>query len=115
MDKLIIKTVPTFDRQAKKLLSEKSQEELFDYLEANPEKGDVIAGTGGVRKLRWATGKNNKGKSGGVRVLYHYSKSVLIILIMLYSKNEVENIPEAEKNELKKLIPQLVRKYKTEE
>lgn len=115
MNKLIIKTVPSFDRQAKKLLSVQAQEDLFDYLEAYPEKGDIITGTGGVRKLRWTTGKNNKGKSGGVRVLYHYSKEILIILIMLYNKNDTENITESEKNELKKLIPQLVRQYKEEE
>ena len=114
MKNLIIKTTPSFERQAKKLLSEEAQENLFDYLEADPEKGDIIAGTGGVRKLRWITGKNNRGKSGGVRILYHYSKSILVILIMLYSKNEVENISESEKNELKRLKPQLVKKYKEE-
>ena len=112
MNKLIIKTVPSFERQVKKLLSAQAREGLFDYLEAHPEKGDIIIGTGGVRKLRWTTGKDNKGKSSGVRVLYHYSKEILIILIMLYKKNEAENITESEKNELKKLIPQLVRKYK---
>lgn len=115
MNILKIKTIPSFDRQAKKLLTVEAQEDLFDYLEAHPEKGDIIAGTGGVRKLRWVTGKNNKGKRGGVRVLYHYSKNVLIILIMLYSKNDMENITDTEKNELKKLIPELVRKYKEED
>ena len=115
MDKLKIKPAPSFDRQAKKLLTVEAQEDLFDYLEANPEKGDIISGTGGVRKLRWTTGKNNKGKSGGVRVLYHYSKGILIILITLYSKNEMENITDAEKNTLKKLMPELIRKYKEEE
>jgi mRNA-degrading endonuclease RelE of RelBE toxin-antitoxin system len=110
-----IKTTPSFDHQAKKLLTAEAQGNLFDYLEVNPEKGDLISGTGGVRKLRWTTGKNNKGKSGGVRILYHYSKGILIILITLYSKNETENITDAEKNELKKLIPELIRKYKEEE
>lgn len=115
MNNLLIKAVPTFERQAKKLLSAQAQEDLFDYLESHPEKGDIIIGTGGVRKLRWSTGKDNKGKSGGLRVLYHYSKRILIILIMLYKKSELENITEAEKNELKKIIPQLIRKYKEEE
>lgn len=105
MKKIIIKTIPYFARQAKNLLTQNAAEELFDHLEKYPEEGDLIPGTGGVRKLRWATGKNNKGKSGGVRVLYHYSKSVLVILIMLYRKNDKENISDAEKNELKKLVP----------
>ncbi len=59
--------------------------------------------------------RTTKAKVGGVRVLYHYSKGILIILITLYSKNEMENITDAEKNTLKKLMPELVRKYKEEE
>lgn len=51
-----------------------STEALFDHVETYPESGDLISGTGGVRKLRWKTGKDNKGKSGGARILYHYSK-----------------------------------------
>jgi mRNA-degrading endonuclease RelE of RelBE toxin-antitoxin system len=112
INKLIIKTTPVFERKAKRLLTTQAQENLFDYLEAYPEKGDLIPGTGSVRKLRWATGKNNKGKSGGARVLYHYSKGLLILLITRYSKVETGNITSAERNELKQLLPELIRKYK---
>jgi hypothetical protein len=111
MNEIIIKTTPAFDKKAKKLLTLNSMEELFDYLERYPEKGDLIQGTGGVRKLRWQSGLGNKGKSGGVRVLYHYSKGILVLLITLYNKSEKENIKKEERNELKKLIPQLVSKY----
>ena len=107
----MIKTTPAFDKKAKKILTAESIESLFDYLEAHPEKGDLIKGTGGVRKLRWQSGKSNKGKSGGVRVLYHYSKNVLIILITLYSKTEKDDISGEERNQLKKLMPQLIAKY----
>lgn len=110
----VIKTTPAFDKKAKKLLTVDSVESLFDYLEVHPEKGDLIKGTGGVRKLRWQSGKSNKGKSGGVRVLYHYSKDVLVILITLYSKSEKDDISGEERNQLKKLIPQLISKYKEE-
>jgi hypothetical protein len=72
----------------------------------------VISGTSGVRKLRWKSGLNDKGKSGGVRVLYHYSKGLLVLLITLYSKSEKENLTEAERNELKRLVPATVAKYK---
>ncbi|OGO93542.1 MAG: hypothetical protein A3F10_05825 [Coxiella sp. RIFCSPHIGHO2_12_FULL_42_15] len=114
MDTLFIKTTPAFDRVAKKLFTTDVLEELYDYLSEHPEKGDIIAGTGGVRKLRWKTGRNNKGKSGGVRVLYHYSKDILIILITAYSKTDKENITQAERNELKQLMPNLIEKYKSE-
>jgi len=45
----------------------KSMDELLDYLERYPGKGDIIQGTGGVRKLRWYTGKGNKGKSSQIQ------------------------------------------------
>jgi hypothetical protein len=111
MDDLIIKVTPTFEKRAKALLTEEALEELLDYLEANPEKGDLIPGTGGVRKMRWKTGKNDQGKRGGVRVLYHYSKGLLVLLITMYSKTEKENISKRERNELKRTIPLLVKKY----
>jgi hypothetical protein len=111
MDGIVIKTTPFFDRKAKKILTSEALEEFFDYLEINPEKGDLIPGTGGVRKIRWQTGRG-KGKSGGVRILYHYSKGLLIILITLFEKSEKENITHEERNELKKLVPELVKKYR---
>ena len=111
MNNLTIKTTPAFDRKAKALMTEESLEDLYDNLEANPEKGAIIAGTGGVRKLRWPTGRNNKGKSSGVRVLYHYSKDVLVLLITVYGKSEKDNVTQAERNNLKRLVPQLIAKY----
>lgn len=81
-------------------------------MEVDPKKGVLIKGTGGVRKLRWLSGKSNKGKSGGVRVLYYYLKDLVIILITVYSKSEKDDISGEERNQLKKLMPQLIAKYK---
>jgi mRNA-degrading endonuclease RelE of RelBE toxin-antitoxin system len=111
MEDLIIKATPIFEKRAKALLTEEAYEELLDYLEANPDKGDLIPGTSGVRKIRWKTGKNDQGKRGGVRVLYHYSKGILVLLITMYSKTEKENVTQRERNELKRTIPLLVKKY----
>jgi mRNA-degrading endonuclease RelE of RelBE toxin-antitoxin system len=111
MDNLIIKTTPAFDRESKGLITKESLEDLYSYLEKNPTKGSIISGTGGVRKLRWLTGKDNKGKSGGVRVLYHYSNNILVLLITIYGKSEKENVTQAECNELKRLVPKLIAKY----
>ncbi len=86
-------------------------EELLDYLERHPNKGSVIQGTGSIRKLRWYSGKNNKGKSSGVRILYHYSKEKLVLLITLYAKSKKEDITSKEKQQLKLLVPTLVEKY----
>lgn len=65
----------------------------------------MISGTGGIRKLRWQTGKNNKGKSGGVRALYYYdNKGLTVLLITLYRKSDQENIDAGEKAYLKKIL-----------
>ena len=59
-----------FSKRAKKLFTEAEIEALAAYLSQFPEKGDVIPGTKGLRKLRWAVG--NRGKRGGSRVIYYY-------------------------------------------
>jgi mRNA-degrading endonuclease RelE of RelBE toxin-antitoxin system len=112
MDEFVIKATPKFLREAHKLLSEDDLEQLYDLLSINPNIGSVISGTGGVRKLRWSPKRSNKGKSGGVRILYHYSNHVLIILLGVFSKSESENISQAEKNELKNLLPSLIKIFK---
>lgn len=112
MNSLVIKSTPKFDELASKLMKDATLDELLTFLEQNPEHGRIISGTGGVRKLRWKNDKNNKGKSGGVRVLYHYSNEVLIILVTLFEKSEKENISVAEKAKLKKLMPKLIEYYR---
>lgn len=114
MDNIYIKSTPDFDRLAEKLMSEKAVEDFFSYIELHPESGAVISGTGGIRKVRWESGKNNKGKSSGVRILYHYSEDLLIILIAVFGKSEKENISDREKNDLKQALPMLIDKYRGE-
>lgn len=62
------------------------------YLLVTPEAGDLVRGSGGVRKVRWAP--ERKGKSGGIRVMYYWKKSDKEIwLLTLYSKSEKATIP----------------------
>ncbi len=63
-----------FQRKITKLLSDEEKEDLIIYLSEYPGAGDLIQGTGGIRKLRWARG--NKGKSGGVRIIGSTRKRV---------------------------------------
>jgi mRNA-degrading endonuclease RelE of RelBE toxin-antitoxin system len=109
--RISIKSTPAFDRKVYQLLSKEAWDEFLDYIEKNPEQGEVISGTGGVRKIRWKTGYNNKGKSSGVRILYHYSKDLLVLLIMIYAKSEKENVSQSDRNALRQMIPMLVEKY----
>lgn len=108
---MIIITTPAFERKAAELLTTEGLNELYEHLQKVPDAGVIMPGTGGVRKLRWA-GKNNKGKSGGVRVLYHYSSGTLVLLITLYSKSEKENISAKERNDLKVKIKALIAYYR---
>jgi hypothetical protein len=64
---------------------------LQNYLMNHPDAGDVIPGSGGVRKLRWRI--QERGERGGIRVIYYWRKSRNEIwLITLYAKNEASTI-----------------------
>ena len=104
---LTVAETSEFIRKAKKLLSDAEREELVSYLSAHPSDGDLIEGTGGVRKLRWA--RQGMGKSGGVRVIYFfYNKGTPLYALTIYGKGEKDNLSKAERNELAKLVTILV-------
>ena len=71
-------------------------------LAVNPEKGDILTGTGGVRKIRLKSA--SKGKGGGFRVCYfYYVLTNAIYLLLVFQKNEQENLSAEEKMILKKI------------
>lgn len=77
---------PIFSRQADKLFSEAEKRELIDYLAENPEAGEEIPGTGGVRKVRVAL--EGRGKRGGARVIYYYlDEAMPLYALLVYAKN----------------------------
>ena len=81
-----------FTRLVKQYLSDEQYAELQIALMANPELGAVIAGTGGVRKLRWAA--PGRGKRGGYRVIYDVRRPKAIIwMLTMYPKNVADSIP----------------------
>lgn len=99
-----------FLRKAKPLLSESERAELVAFVAANPEAGEIIPETGGVRKIRWAL--PGMGKRGGARVIYYYhSERLPIFLLSAYAKNRTENLSKAEQNAMKRLVPALVAGY----
>ena len=65
---------------------------LQNAIVANPEAGDVIRGSGGVRKLRW--GLSGRGKPGGVRIIHHLRlRQGQVWMLTVYAKNEADSIP----------------------
>ena len=76
---------------------------IVQFLAARPKAGDLMEGTGGIRKLRW--GREGRGKSGGVRVVYYFhSDDMPLYLLTVFAKNERANLSKAERNELAGLV-----------
>ncbi|MGP1676192.1 MAG: type II toxin-antitoxin system RelE/ParE family toxin [Giesbergeria sp.] len=98
---------PEYLRRADKLLTDGERGDVVDYLAAHPKAGDLMQGTGGVRKLRWA--RAGRGKSGGVRVIYYFhSEAMPLYLLTVFAKNERANLTKAERNDLADLVETLV-------
>jgi hypothetical protein len=94
-------------------LTADERKDLVSLLAYNPAIGDLIPGTGGVRKTRWA--RERGGKSGGFRVIYFYhSPGVPLFILNLFAKNEQANLSHADRNDLKALSSVLVSQYKNE-
>ena len=100
-----------FQRKITKLLSVEEQEDLIAYLSEQPNAGDIIQGTRGIRKLRWARG--DKGKSGGIRVIYYFHSEIMpLYLLAVFGKNEKANISAEEKKILSKAVKELVEYWR---
>ncbi len=98
---------------AKRKLKKEDFEDFKKSLVENPEQGDMIAGAGGIRKVRLKSA--TKGKSGGFRVCYLYIEDRLILfLLFIYAKNEQENLSQSEKVELKQLADSIKRRIRNE-
>ncbi|WP_299073563.1 type II toxin-antitoxin system RelE/ParE family toxin [uncultured Paraglaciecola sp.] len=104
-----IAELPEYIKRAEALLSESERRGIIDYLSEHPKAGDVMEGTGGIRKLRWS--KGNKGKSGGVRVIYYYhDERIPLFLLTIFGKNEKANLAKSDRNVLSKLVGILTKK-----
>ncbi|GGN30985.1 MULTISPECIES: type II toxin-antitoxin system RelE/ParE family toxin [Marinomonas] len=102
-----ITELPEYIKRADSLLSESERKAVIDYLSEHPKAGDVMEGTGGIRKLRWSRG--NTGKSGGVRVIYYYhDERIPLYLLTMFGKSERANLSKTDRNSLAKLVGILV-------
>ena len=101
---------PTYLAVARKLFNEEEREEIVTTVAFDPECGEVMAGTGGFREVRVA--RAGMGKRGGARVIYIWRNDKLpLFLITVFSKNEKENLTNAERNALKKRADDIFNSY----
>lgn len=97
-----------FSKQRAELLVDDSFQKFQAFLLENHEDGDTINKTGGCKKIRWNLG--NKGKQGGVRVIYHsLTAQGRIYLLLIYSKNRKDDLTESEKSILNQISKKLDR------
>lgn len=92
MHRLItVAEMPLFVKQAEAVWSSEERTEFIDFIANNPEAGDLIPGTGGIRKVRWS--RSGSGKRGGVRVIYFfYDEARPLFLLMVYAKARKEDL-----------------------
>lgn len=103
--------LPPFERFRAENLTDEEYRSLQNELLENPEKGDVIQGLKGLRKIRIADSKRNKGKRGGARVVYYYFQTASqIFLIMAYGKNEQTDLTQEQQKSLIAIIERIKAK-----
>ncbi|HLK06104.1 MAG TPA: hypothetical protein VKT53_16830 [Candidatus Acidoferrum sp.] len=96
---------PAFTRQVFSYLADDSYRELQHRLAVEPLLGDMMSGTGGFRKLRWADPRRGKGRRGGLRIIYYYFAADRQVWFMtLYDKDEASDFTPKERQILKSAI-----------
>lgn len=104
---LIIETT-IFTHRIHQLISDDEYRLLQSQLIAKPDSGKVIVGSGGLRKIRWAIGE--RGKRGGIRVIYYWSPSLdIILMLFVYSKNERDDLTPAQLRKLRSVVDEEYR------
>ena len=103
--KALFVELPAFAKYRADYLDDEGFRGLQQAMLKNPEAGDVIEGTGGLRKLRHGDPRRGKGKRGGLRVIYYWwDGGRQFWLYTLYDKDEMENLSADEKTELRGLL-----------
>ena len=101
-----------FESDAKQAgLTDEELQHIASVIAADPLAGDLIPGTGGARKMRFA--RSGAGKSGGYRTIHYFGgDDVPIFLLAVYGKGDKANLSKAERNELAVLLPMIAKDYR---
>lgn len=104
---------PVFLRQADAIWDENDRQALVDHIARNPESGNLIPGTGGVRKVRWT--RPGSGKRGGARVIYfYYHADAPLFLLLAYAKASRTDMTQDEKRAASAFVAIIKQQYPSE-
>jgi len=96
---------PVFTNHLARYLDDEQYRTLQNTLANRPEIGDLMPGTGGFHKVRWADARGGKGRRGGLRVIYYwFDGKNQIWLMTIYNKNEATDLTPEQKRLLKASI-----------
>ena len=97
----------TFERLWPYYWTDQAHDEFITFITENPEAGDVVKGSGGMRKVRWS--RTGSGKSGGVRVIYfNRLANGEIWLVFIYAKSKLDSINAKTLKEIKHEIEKTI-------
>ncbi len=100
---MVIIETRMFTRRIKELLSDDDYRALQETLVNRPSMGDIVPGTGGLRKVRWK--QDGRGKSGGVRVIYYWmTANEQLFMLYVYPKSQQEDLTAEQKKALKAIV-----------
>lgn len=101
--RLTFSETSVFTRQITGLLSDDDLNALQWALMARPDRGDLIRGSGGLRKIRWAS--SGRGKRGGLRIIYYWHvRGGTILFLLVYPKSKQDDLTPAQLKILKSII-----------
>ena len=100
---MVIVETSVFTRQVGRLLADDEYQQLQIALAQRPNTGQVIVGSGGLRKVRWRA--KGKGKRGGVRVIYYWAVAQdRLLMLLIYAKNEQDDLSPEQLKILKQTV-----------
>lgn len=103
--------LPRYQRRAAELLTADEQNAVIDLIAFDPTCGDVIMGTGGLRKVH--VGRGGSGKRGGARVIYYfYNADFPAVLMALFAKNEKADLTARDRRELAHSLKEIMASWR---
>jgi hypothetical protein len=100
---MVIFETSIFTKKIIALLNDEEYRTLQNILVEKPDSGDIIQGSGGIRKIRWAA--SGRGKRGGARVIYYWAtQHDQIFMLYAYAKNERDNLTKDQLSVLREVV-----------